>query len=148
MRPPWNLLFKMTQFTRLKDICRKEKEIRRKKLLLAMIEAWYLVSLPVDIDFFLRRESRTIADGSAPVDFPNFFQSQQNCNVFAWNFYFLNESDLKTLHLRKQHQYTKTAAIFQQKFKYHPSSLRNNNNSEPNFFHLLDNNSAVTFKVL
>ena len=124
----------MTQFTRLKDICRKEKEIRRKKLLLAMIEAWYLVSLPVDIDFFLRRESRTIADGSAPVDFPNFFQSQQNCNVFAWNFYFLNESDLKTLHLRKQHQYTKTAAIFQQKLKYHPSSLRNNNNSEPNFF--------------
>ena len=99
-----------------------------------MIEAWYLVSLPVDIDFFLRRESRTIADGSAPVDFPNFFQSQQNCNLFAWNFYFLNESDLKTLHLRKQHQYTKTAAIFQQKFKYHPSSLRNNNNSEPNFF--------------
>ena len=124
----------MTQFTRLKDICRKEKEIRRKKLLLVMIEAWHLVSLPVDIDFFLRRESRTIADGSAPVDFPNFFQSQQNCNLFAWNFYFLNESDLKTLHLRKQHQYTKTAAIFQQKFKYHPSSLRNNNNSEPNLF--------------
>ena len=74
-----------------------------------MIEAWHLASLPVDIDFFPRRESRTIADGSAPVDFPNFFQSQQNCNLFAWIFYFLNESDLKTLHLRTQHQFTKTA---------------------------------------
>ena len=83
-----------------------------------MIEAWHLVSLPVDIDFFLRRESRTIADASAPVDFPNFNQSQQDYNLFACNSYFLFESDLKTVsmltfHLRKQRQYTKTTATLQ-----------------------------------
>ena len=83
-----------------------------------MIEAWYLVSLPVDIDFFPRRESRTNADGSAPVDFTNFNQSWQDCSLFAWISYFLFECDPKTLsvltfHLRKQHQYNKTTATLQ-----------------------------------